>query len=35
MDKAQEELDKEHFDHAIGKYKKAWEKAQKALKALS
>jgi len=35
MAKAQEELDKGHSDHAIGKYKKAWEKAHKALKKLS
>ena len=34
MDKAQKELAKGHFAHAIGKYKKAWEKADKALKAL-
>ena len=32
MGKAQEELDKGHFDHAIDKYKKAWEHARKALK---
>lgn len=34
LDKAQKELDKGHFAHAIGKYKKAWEKADKALRAL-
>jgi len=35
LDKADKEIDKGHFAHAIGKYKKAWEKADKALKALS
>jgi len=35
IDKALKELDKGHSHHAIGKYKKAWEKADKALKALS
>ena len=34
LDKAAKELDKGHFAHAIGKYKKAWEKADKALRAL-
>jgi len=31
MAKVQGELDKGHFDHAIDKYKKAWEHARKAL----
>ena len=34
MDKADEELVKGHFDHAIDKYKKAWEHALKAVKNL-
>jgi len=34
MDKAEDELTKTHQDHAIKKFKKAWEHAQHALKKL-